>query len=190
MQKIKSLCNNHLYTKRYVFRFYQDLLFFYTKDYKRNNLNENEYLDILYNEYSDLINFSLRNLYFFDYNQNEKIIKYIFELDFEFLLKEIFFRSRSNLDLFPKNLELIKDLIKNIFKELCSETLNNDGWLDKEDFIIILNKYKKEFNKLNKEIKDILKDSKYLGKRKKDPKNRNIEILKEKIKNIKEIKNV
>ena len=185
--EIEKINNNHLYVKKYIFKFYQDLLFFYTKDYKKENLKENEYLNIIYDEYTQLIDFSLKALFLNNYNQNEKIIKYIFNIDFDYLLKEIFFRSHSNLDLFPKNLEIIKKLLKNIFNNLYIKTLANDGWIDKEEFIDILNNYKKDFNKLNKEIKDILRDSKYIAKRNKKYKNRNLELLNKKIKGDKNV---
>jgi len=185
--KIEKLNNNHLYIKRYIFKFYQDLLFFYTKDYKKENLKENEYLNTIYDEYTQLINFSLKALFLNNYNQNEKIIEYVFNTDFDYLLEEIFFRSQSNLDLFPKNLEIIKKLLNNIFNNLYVKTLANDGWIDKEEFIDILNNYKKDFNKLNKEIKDILRDSKYIAKRNKKYKNRNLKLLNKKLKEIKNV---
>lgn len=169
----------HKFLKSKILKFYQMLLEYYFKFYRKKDLTEDEYLKEMYNTYTDIINFSLKNRE----EQDLKIINYLLQLNFNLLIEESFFRYESNLALFNKIKAKIILLLKKIFNELIINSIENDGWLDFDEFKEYLAKYKKTFKEIKNEIEDL--EINYLAKKPLKFKKRNIneikKIIKEKI---------
>jgi len=166
----------HKFLKSKILKFYQMLLEYYFKFYKRKDLNEEEYLKEMYNVYTDIINFSIKNREEQDY----KIINYLLKLNFNLLIEESFFRYKSNLALFNKIKAKIILMLQKIFDELIINSVENDGWLDFDEFKEYLFKYKKTFKEIKNEIEDL--EINYLAKKPLKFKKRNTNEIKKVIK--------
>ena len=84
----------------------------------------------------------------------------------------------SNFDPFlskSKFYYLIEEKMLNLLHEIFYKTIENDGWLSKEELESLIRSYKKEFYRIKKDYRNYY--VKYLGKLSKDKKNQDHLVL-------------
>jgi hypothetical protein len=138
-----------------------------------DRISSSELVDLIYDKYSSIVNISLREI-----SSKNKNYPDTNKLFFIFFSKKDLREIVSNFDPFlskSKFYYLIEEKMLNLLHEIFYKTIENDGWLSKEELENLIRSYKKEFYRIKKDYRNYY--VKYLGKLSKDKKNQDHLVL-------------